>query len=32
VNELKYVLRNQSGLRGRVNAFLDAAWNELGFE
>ena len=32
VNELKYVLRSQPGLRARVNAFLDTAWNELGFE
>lgn len=32
VNELKYVLRNQSALRVKVNAFLDAAWHELGFE
>ena len=32
VNELKYVLRGNHGLRPRVNAFLDAAWNELGFE
>lgn len=32
VNELKYVLRNQPAVRARVNTFLDAAWNELGFE
>ena len=32
VNELKYVLRGQPGLRAKVNVFLDAAWNELGFE
>lgn len=32
VNDLKYVLRNQSTLRARVNTFLDAGWNELGFD
>ena len=32
VNELKYVLLGRPALRARVNAFLDAAWNELGFE
>ena len=32
VNELKYVLRGQPGLRAKVNVFLDAAWNELGFK
>lgn len=32
VNELKYVLRGQPVLRARVNAFIDAVWNELSFE
>jgi hypothetical protein len=32
VNELKYLLRNSSPLRVRVNAFLDAAWNAAGYQ
>lgn len=32
VNELKYIFKGATGLRERVNAFLNAAWNYLGYK
>jgi len=32
VNELKYLFKASPGLRARVNTFLDAGWNHLGYK